>query len=336
MDYRWLGATGVRVSALCLGTSTFGPGGQGGGTTYEEAKDLVEGALELGVNLFDTADIYSGGECESYLGRILAGKRDDVLISTKAGIPAGPGPNRVGSTRVHVLRQLEGSLRRLNTDHVDIFYLHFQDDHTDLDDQVQLLGELVTSGKVRYAGLSNHSAGKVALAAGAADRLGCPGVAAYQGFWNLLARDVEDELLPLCRERRLGFLAWGPLAGGLLTGKYGPGRPRPEQARLAEPGSAYFGIDEEKVDGVLAELERLAGEHGATVAQVSLAWLLAQPGLTSVVVGARNREQLAENVGAVGVALADEELRLLDELAPRRPHWPQWHQAWRSAWRLGL
>ena len=335
MEHRWLGRSGVRVSALSFGTSTFGAGGMGGGATLEEATAIVERALELGINLFDTADIYSGGEAETYLGRILAGRREDVLISTKAGIPAGPGPNRVGSTRLHLTRQLDGSLRRLNTDYVDILYLHFQDDYTALEDLMRTLADFVSAGKVRYIGVANHVAWRVALALGVSERYGYPSFVAYQGLWNLLARDAEDEILPLCRDRSIGFLAWGPLAGGLLSGKYRRGRERPAGSRLGEAGSSYFRIDEEHAHDVVDGIDAIAERHDATVGQVALAWLLAQPGLASVVVGARDPDQLAESAGAVEIELAPDELAELDALSPRHPHWPQWHLEWRAPWRTG-
>src|SRR4051812_20921727 len=288
----------------------------GRGTTLDEARTLLDAALELGVNLVDTADIYSGGEAETFIGQLLEGRREDVLVATKAGIPAGPGPNRVGSTRTHLTRQLDASLRRLNTDYVDVFYLHFQDDYTAIDEIVRTLAGFVSSGKVRYLGAANHAAWRIALALGAADRLGQPSFVAYQGLWNLLARDAEDELVPLCRHRDIGYLAWGPLAGGLLSGKYRRGQERPADARMAEPGSTYFRIDEEHAYDVVEGLDEIAARHDATTAQVALAWLLAQPGLASAVVGASTAAQFQENARAVELVLSQEELETIDALSP--------------------
>jgi aryl-alcohol dehydrogenase-like predicted oxidoreductase len=330
MRFRPLGRSGLMVSVVGIGCNNFGRKVDEAGTAA-----VVDAALDAGINLFDTADIYSGGEAETYLGRILAGRREDVLISTKAGIPAGPGPNRVGSTRLHLTRQLDGSLRRLNTDYVDILYLHFQDDYTALEDLMRTLADFVSAGKVRYIGVANHAAWRVALALGVSERYGYPSFVAYQGLWNLLARDAEDEILPLCRDRSIGFLAWGPLAGGLLSGKYRRGRERPAGSRLGEAGSSYFRIDEEHAHDVVEGIDAIAERHGATVGQVALAWLLAQPGLVSVVVGARDPDQLAESAGAVEIGLTSDELEVLEALSPRHPHWPQWHLEWRAPWRTG-
>jgi aryl-alcohol dehydrogenase-like predicted oxidoreductase len=328
MNHRWLGRTGLRVSSIALGSSPFGTRmGATSGVDQKQADRIVGRALEAGVNLFDTADVYSYGEAEQRLGEALGAHRDDVLLSTKCGYRVSESPNHAGSSRTHLVRQVDASLARLGSDYVDILYVHIYDEHTSLDDLMLTIEALVQAGKVRCAGVSNFPAWQVAAASTAAGLLGKPKFAVYQGLWNVLCRDVEDEIVPMCRELGLGFVAWGALAYGMLTGKYRRGEDPPRGSRLRDPGShesRYLRLDREQVFDVVEDLSSIAGERGATLGQVALAWLLAQPGLAAVLVGARTIEQLDENLGALEVGLSDDDLARIDALSPAAERWPGW------------
>ncbi len=328
MRYRWLGKTGVRVSELSLGTMTFGGGmGTVSGVDGRAANELVAHALAAGVNFFDTADVYSNGEAEELLGGALGRRRADVLVATKGGIRFGAGVNEVGSSRVHLTRQLEASLRRLGSDWVDLLYVHVFDEHVDADDLAVTLDGFVQSGKVRYVGASNYPAWRLMQALAVSDRRGSSPFVALQALWNPLARDVEDELVPLVRESGLALVSWSPLAGGLLSGKYRRGAERPSGARVSDPASDWFGLDAERVYQAVDALAAVADERGATVAQVALAWQLARPWLTSVIVGARSVAQLEDNLAATHVDLKPAEVSRIDAAAPRPRRWPAWHVA---------
>lgn len=326
MRYRWLGTTGVRVSELSLGTMTFGSRmGATSGVDQAGADELVARALDAGVNFVDTADVYSAGASEELTGRALAGRRDEVVLATKGGIRFGEGANQVGSSRVHLTRQLEGSLRRLGTDWVDLLYVHIYDERVDPDDLAATLDAFVRAGKVRYAAVSNYPAWRLMQALALAERRGSTRVVALQALWNPLERDVEDELVPLCRDQGLGLVSWSPLAGGLLSGKYRRGARRPEGARVTDPDRDWFRLDEERVYDVVEALAAVADARGATVAQVAVAWQLARPWLTSVVLGARTVEQLEDNLGAAELELSEDEVAAIDATAPRPRRWPAWH-----------
>jgi aryl-alcohol dehydrogenase-like predicted oxidoreductase len=325
MKYRWLGRTGIKVSALSLGCSPFGSGfGSVSGVDQAGTNALVARALDAGVNLFDTADEYSRGESEELLGIALGSSRQQVMIATKVGWRFEAGPNGAGASRWRIVRQVEASLRRLRTDYLDLYYVHIFDPHTAVEEVVGAFGDLVHAGKVRYAGLSNYPAWRVMQARCVSQRDGSPGFVAYQGLWNLLARDVEDEIVPACRELGLGFFSWSPLAGGWLTGKYRRGAKRPPGARLTNPKDDYLRVDENHAERVIDALDAVARPRGATIGQIALAYQLSRPWLTSMVVGARTVAQLDENLGAVGIDLAPEELALLDAAAPRPRRWPAW------------
>jgi aryl-alcohol dehydrogenase-like predicted oxidoreductase len=326
--YRWLADTGLRVSEIALGSSPFG--GQMGSTSgvdQDGANRIVGRALEAGVNLFDTADVYSYGEAEERLGRALASHRDEVLLTTKIGFRVAPAANHAGASRVHLVRQVESSLRRLGVEHLDVLYLHIWDEHAALEDVMLTLDFLIASGKVRYAGVSNFPAWWVASANSRARALARPGFVLYQGLWNVLCRDCEDQVVPMCRELGLGFVAWGSLAYGMLTGKYRRGEERPADSRLRDPGShesRYLKLDDEQVFDVVEGLGAIAAARGVTPGQVALAWLRAQPGLTSMLIGARTVEQLEENLAAVELDLSQDELDRVDELSPAPQYWPSW------------
>ena len=329
MRYRWLGGTGVRVSELALGTNTFGSGmGSISGVDESGARDIVHAALDEGVNFFDTADVYSDGTAERYLGSALRGKRDDVVIATKGGAPAGEGVNESGSSRAHIMRRLEKSLANLGTDYVDLYYLHFYDPFAEAGEVAATLESVLASGKARFAAVSNYPAWELVRLRETSQKHRFPLPVAYQGLWNLLAREAEDEIVPACRHYGLGFISWAPLAGGLLTGKYVSQGPRPEGARYSDaksPEAKFLGIEQERVDNLVGVIDDIARAHGASVAQVALAWQLSRSWLTSAIIGARKTEQLTDNLRASNVTLDVDDVRRLDEAAPRRRAWPFWH-----------
>jgi aryl-alcohol dehydrogenase-like predicted oxidoreductase len=325
MKYRWLGWTGIRVSALALGCSPFGSGfGSVSGVDQGGANDLVARALDAGVNLFDTADEYSRGESEELLGRALGRRRHEAMIASKVGWRFEPGPNGAGASRWRTVRQLEGSHRRLGTDYIDLYYVHIFDPYTAPEELLSTLDALIHAGKIRYAGVSNYPAWRVMEARCLTERHGWEGFVAYQGLWNLLVRDVEDEIVQACRALGMGFLSWSPLAGGWLTGKYRRGAPRPTGARLTRPDDDYLRIDEDRAENLVCVLDAIAAPRGATVGQIALAWQLAKPWLTAMVVGAKTLRQLEENLGAVEIELTPEEIGRLETAAPKPRRWPAW------------
>jgi aryl-alcohol dehydrogenase-like predicted oxidoreductase len=326
--YRWLGRTGVRVSELSLGTMTFGTRmGATSGVDQAAANELVARALDAGVNFVDTANVYSTGESEELTGRALGSRRDDVILATKGTIRFGRGVNDGGASRVHLTRQLEGSLRRLGTDWVDVYYIHIFDEHVDPEDVGATLDAFVRSGKVRYAAVSDYPAWRLMQALAVSERRGWARFVALQALWHPLARDVEDELVPLCRDQGLGLVTWSPLAGGLLSGKYRRGAERPAGGRVSDPGSDWFRLDEEQVYDVVDTLAGVAEAKDATVAQIAIAWQLARPWVTSAIIGARNVRQLEDNLGAAELDLTDDEVARIDAAAPPPRRWPAWHIA---------
>ncbi|WP_338606826.1 aldo/keto reductase [Pelagibacterium nitratireducens] len=317
MDYRPLGKSGLKVPVLSFGAGTFGGAGplfgNWGTSDAIEAGRLVDICLEAGVNLFDTADVYSDGASEEVLGQAIKGKRDAVLISTKTGLPMGDGPNDGGSSRFRLVRAVEDALRRLETDHIDILQLHAFDIATPVEEVLSTLDMLVRAGKVRYVGVSNFSGWQVMKSLAMADRHGWPRYVANQVYYSLVGRDYEWELMPLGQDQGLGALVWSPLGWGRLTGKIRRGAPLPEGSRLHETASFGPPVDEEHLYGVVEALDAVAEETGKTVAQVALNWLLQRPTVSSVIVGARNEEQLRQNLGAVGWNLTAEQVARLDD-----------------------
>lgn len=325
MIYRYLGATGLKVSILSLGTTPFGDQmGSVSGVDQETATRIVSRAIDAGINLFDTADEYSRGQAEEMLGRALGKRRSDVLIATKAGYRTGDGLNDVGSSRQHLSSALEGSLRRLQREYVDIFYVHVFDPHTGVYDLMTTLDGFVTSGKVRTLAVSNYPAWRLSEALLSATAAGLARFAAYQGLWNVLIRDVELEVVPACVTNELGFLAWAPLAGGWLTGKYSRDRPRPRNARLSDPKEDILRVDTERAHGVVEVLADIGKQHGCTVSQVALGWQFLRPWLSSSVIGVRTEAQLEENIGALSVELSDEDVTRIEAVAPVPRVWPDW------------
>ncbi len=329
MDYRFLGRSGLKVPVLSFGAGTFGGSGPlfgaWGNTDDKEARRLVDICLEAGVNLFDTADVYSGGASETVLGAALKGRRDKAMISTKTGLPMGEGPNDAGSSRFRLIRAVEDALRRLDTDYIDILQLHAFDAATPVEEVLSTLDTLVRAGKVRYVGVSNFSGWQVMKALAVADRYGWPRYVANQVYYSLIGRDYEWDLMPLGADQGLGALVWSPLGWGRLTGKIRRGTPLPEGSRLHETASFGPPVEDEHLYRVVDALEVIAEETERTVPQVALNWLTSRPTVASVIIGARNEEQLRQNLGAVGWSLTDEQVAKLDAasaVTAPYPHFP--------------
>lgn len=330
MDYRRLGASGFSVPALSFGTATFG--GQGdfykvwGSTDAAEATRMVDIALEAGVNLFDTADSYSGGMAEEILGAAIAGRRSQVLISTKSTFRMGPGANDVGSSRHRLIAACEASLRRLKMDHIDLWQMHGFDAATPLEETMRALDDLVTAGKVRYVGCSNFSGWHLMKALAISDRHGRVRHVAHQAYYSLIGRDFEHELMPLGLDQGVGTVAWSPLAGGLLSGKVRRDRPPAEGTRMAAqdgPGRHY---PREQLFAVIDMLDEIAAETGRSVSQVALNWVMYRPTVATVVIGARTEAQLRDNLGAASFRLTAEQVARLDKVSARPLPYPYWHQ----------
>ncbi len=333
MQHRHLGASGLKVPVLSFGTGTFG--GQGklfgawGDTQTDEARRLIDICLDAGLNLFDSADVYSGGLAERILGEAIKGRRDKVLISTKATLRFDDGANNVGSSRFHLLNTVDAALKRLGTEYIDLFQLHGFDAKTPVEETLSTLDNLVRAGKIRYLGVSNFSGWHLMKSLAASERHGWSRYVAHQAYYSLIGRDYEWELMPLGLDQGVGAVVWSPLGWGRLTGKIRRGQPRPEVSRL--PGSADSGppVDDEYLYRVVDALDRVAAETGKTVPQVALNWLLQRPTVSTVVIGARNEEQLRQNLGAVGWDLTPAQVALLDDASattPAYPYWPYWRQ----------
>jgi aryl-alcohol dehydrogenase-like predicted oxidoreductase len=337
MDYRQLGRSGLRVSALTLGTMTFGGRDKFanvGTTDVEGATRQIDMCLDAGVNLIDTADVYSGGLSEEIVGRAVRGRRERVLLATKARMSMGDGPNDAGLSRHHIIRACEASLRRLGTDYIDLYQVHEWDGATPLEETLDALDHLVDSGKVRYIGCSNYAGWHVMKALGISERRGYQRFVSQQIYYSLQARDAEYELVPVALDQGLGILVWSPLAGGLLSGKYRRGEQGPEGSRHLTDWNEPPVRNEDQVYDIVDALVEIAEEHGASPAQVALAWTLGRPGVASLVIGARTDEQLADNLGAADLVLGDEERARLDELSAPPLLYPYWHQAKTASDRL--
>jgi aryl-alcohol dehydrogenase-like predicted oxidoreductase len=338
MEQRQLGASGLRVSALTLGTMTFGGKGNFanvGDTGVEDARRQIDLCLEAGVTLVDTADVYSDGASEEIVGQALEGRRDEVLLATKVRFPMGPGPNDAGLSRQHVIDGCEASLRRLGTDHIDLYQVHEWDGETPIEETLAALEDLVRAGKVRYVGCSNYTAWQMMKALGVADLRGLPRFVSTQVYYSLQERTLEHEILPACIDQGLGVLVWSPLAGGLLSGKYRRGQEAPAGARHLTDWDEPPVYDQERLYDTIDVLVEVAEGHGVSAAQVALAWLLRRPGVSTVIVGARTDEQLADNLRAADLRLGDEELARLEQVSRPNLPYPLWHQAKTASDRLG-
>jgi aryl-alcohol dehydrogenase-like predicted oxidoreductase len=329
MDYRLLGNSGLKVPSLCFGTATFGGGNEffkaWGSTSGDEARRIVDVCLDAGLNFFDTADIYSDGLSETILGEAIKGRRGDVLISTKATFRLGKGPNDVGSSRHHLLVACEASLKRLGTDYIDVYHLHGFDALTPLEEVLSTLDGLVRSGKVRYIACSNFSGWHLMKSLSISDRYGWTKYAAHQVYYSLIGRDYETELMPLGIDQRIGALVWSPLGWGRLTGKVRRNQPLPE-GRLPKTGEMGPPVDTERLYRVVEAADGIAEETGKSVPQIALNWLLRKPTVSSVIIGARNEEQLKQNLGAVGWSLTPDQVARLDAASEQVLPYPYWHQ----------
>jgi aryl-alcohol dehydrogenase-like predicted oxidoreductase len=330
MEFRQLGGSGLKVPALSLGTGTFGGSNDffraWGTTDVKEATRLVDICLEAGLNMFDSADIYSDGLAEEILGKAVAGRRDQVIISTKATFRAGEGPNDVGSSRHHLLRAVEAGLRRLGTDYIDLFQLHGFDALTPVEETLRTLDDLVRAGKIRYLGCSNFSGWHLMKSLAVADRYGLTRYVAHQAYYSLIGREYEWELMPLALDQKVGAVVWSPLGWGRLTGKIRRGQPLPKQSRLHVTADNGPQVADAYLYGVVDAIDAVAKETGKTVPQIALNWLLQRPTVANVIVGARNEEQLRQNLGAVGWTLTPAQVATLDAASAQTPVYPYWHQ----------
>jgi aryl-alcohol dehydrogenase-like predicted oxidoreductase len=333
MEYRLLGGSGLKVPVLSFGAGTFGGGHDffdawGATGDLAAARKMVDMCLDAGVNLFDTADVYSDGRSEEVLGRVLEGKRDQALISTKATfrMSIANGPNDAGSSRSHLRRSIEGSLRRLNTDYVDIYHLHGFDALTPVEEVLDTLTTFVREGKVRYIACSNFSGWHLMKSLAVADRYGWTRYVAHQVYYSLVGREYEWELMPLGLDQKVGALIWSPLGWGRLTGKIRRGKPLPEVSRLHKTADYGPQVDDEYLHKVVDALDAVAAETGKTVAQIALNWLLQRPTVSSIILGARNEEQLRQSLGATGWNLTAEQVKKLDAASAVEPVYPYWHQ----------
>jgi aryl-alcohol dehydrogenase-like predicted oxidoreductase len=338
MEYRQLGRSGLRISTLTLGTMTFVGGGGNSplaNTDLDGAKRQIGMALDAGVNLIDTADIYSAGVSEEIVGQAIKGKRDDLLLSSKVRMKTGDGPNDAGLSRHHIITGLEASLRRLDTDHIDIYHVHEWDGETPVEETLSTLDALVKAGKIRYLAASNYSGWQLMKALAAADARGHERFVAQQIYYSLEARDAEYELVPLALDQGLGILVWSPLAGGLLSGKFRRDADQPEESRHLNGWSEPPVRNEDRLYDTIEVLVDVAKAHEVSPAQVALAWLLSKPGVTSLVIGARTDEQLADNLKSADLVLSSDERAALDQVSTPDLIYPHWHQLATANDRLG-
>ena len=329
MEMRFLGRSGLQVSVLSFGTMTFGGDGSFSGigsTQVEEARNLIAECMDKGVSLFDTADVYSNGRSEEILGEALGSRRKHVLIATKGFAPMGSGPNDLGSSRYHLIQACEASLRRLKTDYIDLYQVHNFDAFTPLEETMRTLDDLVRSGKVRYIGSSNYPGWGLMKAMAISDHRGRERFIAQQIYYSLLAREAEYELVPLGLDQGVGILVWSPLAFGLLSGKFRRGQPEPANSRLSTmdgPGT----IDKEHLYAIVDAMGEIAKDHSASIAQVALNYLRAKPGVASIIIGARNLDQLRDNLASANWTLSKEEVQRLDRVSEVALPYPYWHHA---------
>jgi aryl-alcohol dehydrogenase-like predicted oxidoreductase len=331
MEYRQLGRSGFKVPVLSFGTATFGGKGEffksWGETDVKEASRLIDVCLDHGITLFDTADIYSSGSSEEVLGAAIKGRRDKLLLSTKATFKFSESPNDVGSSRFHLINAVEGSLKRLGTDHIDIFQLHGFDALTPVEETLRILDQLVQSGKIRYLGCSNFSGWQLMKSLSISEREGLERYVAYQGYYSLIGRDYETELMPLAVDQGIGLLIWSPLGWGRLTGKIDRNHPSPPSvSRLHATEDFGPPVEDEYLFDVVDVLKEVANQTGKTVPQVAINWLLQRPTVASIILGARNEGQLKDNLGSVGWNLSKEQVAMLDKASQKTLPYPYWHQ----------
>jgi len=332
MEYRQLGGSGFKVPVLSFGTGSFGGKGDFfkgfGSSDVEHATKMVDLCLEAGVSMFDSADVYSGGLAEEILGAAIKGRRDKVLISTKATFTFGSGPNDVGSSRFHLIEAVNGSLKRLGTDYIDLFQLHGFDAISPVEETLNTLDDLVRAGKIRYIGCSNFSGWHLMKSLAFSEKHNLSRYVAHQAYYSLIGRDYEWELMPLGVDQKVGAVVWSPLGWGRLTGKIRRGQELPENSRLRNAVTAGGGprVTDEYLYKVVDALDEIAAETGKLVPQIALNWLLQRPTVSTVIVGARNEEQLQENLGAIGWNLTKEQVAKLDAASDQPKTYPYWHQ----------
>ena len=327
MKTRYLGNTGIRVSELCFGAMTFGGKGYWtnvGKVQQKEADELVSSAIDGGINFFDTADVYSEGLSEEILGKALGNKRNSIVLATKVRGRTGPGHNDIGLSRKHIIDSCNASLKRLGTDFIDLYQVHSYDPRTPLEETLRSLNDLVRQGKVRYIGASNFTGWQLMKALAISEKQNLERFVTLQALYSLIARDLENELVPLALDQKLGILPWSPLGGGFLTGKYRRGKPRPDGARRTDPTNQFLQFNEEKGFDIVDELEKTAQNHNATVTQAALNYLLRKSGVTSVIIGAKNMEQLTDNLKTVDWEMTAEEVTRLDDLSKPPKVYPYW------------
>jgi aryl-alcohol dehydrogenase-like predicted oxidoreductase len=330
MEYRQLGGSGLRVPVLSLGTATFGGGNAffkaWGNTQTDEATRMVDICLDAGLNFFDTANVYSRGLSEEILGKALIGRRSQALISTKATFRMGDGPNDFGSSRFHLIQACEDSLRRLQTDYIDVYHLHGFDGNTPVEETLNALNDLVQSGKVRYIACSNFSGWHLMKSLSVSEKHGWARYVVHQVYYSLLSRDFEWELMPLAVDQNIGTMVWSPLSFGRLSGKYRRSQPLPADSRIAQGGDQGPLPSDEMLYAIVDVLDEIVQETGKTVAQVALNWLLQRPTVSNIIIGARNEEQLRQNLGAVGWKLSVDQVKRLDAVSEKEAVYPYWHQ----------
>jgi aryl-alcohol dehydrogenase-like predicted oxidoreductase len=332
MEYRYLGNSGLKVSEICLGVMTFGGdvvNNELATVSQKEADAITAAALDFGINFFDTADVYSGGVSETVLGKALGSRRKDAVVATKVRFAMGNKPNDTGLSRFHIIKSCEDSLRRLGTDFIDLYQIHSYDSGTPLEETLSALDHLVKSGKVRYIGCSNLTAWQTMKSLAISEKLNLEKFVTTQLYYSIGARDVEHELVPLCIDQQLGILCWSPLSGGFFTGKFRKNVETPANARRSNRQSSsmrYWPVDEEKGYEIVNCLEQIGNLYDKSIAQTALNWLLCRPAVTSVIIGARNIQQLTENVKAAGWQLSADDVAFLDEASKPAIPYPVWHQ----------
>ncbi|MDE1182599.1 aldo/keto reductase [Paraburkholderia sp.] len=325
MEQRLLGRSGLKVPALSFGTANFGLTHEGA-TQVEEARRLLDICIEAGVTMFDTANVYKGGASEQVLGSAIAGRRDQVLISTKGGDRVGPGPNDVGSSRFHLINAVEAQLKRLGTDYIDLYQIHTFDALTPIEESLRALDDMVRAGKIRYAGVSNFSGWQLATSIGIAERSGLPRYVSQQVYYSLIGREYEWELMPAGLHLGVSAVVWSPLGWGRLTGRLRRGSPVPADSRLHKRPDIGPPVNDRIMYDVIDVLDQIAEETGRSIPQIALNWVLGRPTVASVIIGARNEAQLRENIGATGWSLSAEQVTRLDDVSSVTPIYPYWHQ----------
>jgi aryl-alcohol dehydrogenase-like predicted oxidoreductase len=332
MQYRYLGNSGLKVSEICLGVMTFGGDtikNELATVSQKEADIITYTALDLGINFFDTADVYSGCVSETVLGKALGNRRNDAVVATKVRFAMSKKPNDTGLSRSHIIKSCEDSLRRLGTDFIDLYQIHSYDPGTPLEETLRALDSLVQSGKVRYTGCSNLTAWQTMKALAVSEKMNLEKFVTTQLYYSIGACDIEHELVPLCIDQHLGILCWSPLSGGFFTGKYRKKSTQPNDARrsnIQSSSNKYWPVDEEKGFEIIDHLERIATNYDKSISQTALNWLLQKPTVSSIIIGARNIQQLTENSGATGWALTSDDISYLDTISKPIIPYPVWHQ----------